>query len=227
MSKLIITVMNGIGGFKGPKQLPGHPVQYLSHVVNQYMDSAAGILALKGIEWYRIEGKGGLLPQPEQKIYDLLTSKLEPGDVWLAIGFSYGVRDTCERLVKRFNDASPVNDIYRMLLTFDGDYAGRVALAALPGGKKLREKPEPGPLVEYHQNRYQRSSFTGGWDLRPNIVKRINPKTGELYPAAYNTGTSVLVDWPKHGTFDTCPAVKDCVVEGIKAAAAIVKARNK
>lgn len=246
MSKLVVTAMNGIGGIKGATRPTDEPVEYLTHVLDLYLPSVGPDGARRNPRECMVPadipfvgpfyGKGGMFRRPERRIYDQLRGVLQTRDVWLAFGFSYGVRDTVTRLIEPYWEDHPPADVYLMLATFDGDFAGRVAQAALPWGKKLRERIVPGPLVHYHANRFQRASFPGGMDFAPNII------LDSRVPRAANRGDSIeltqgqpirspqgaIVGYEpiRHGTFDTLPAVADVIRTTIRLACTEVRRRN-
>lgn len=170
MSKLVITCMNGIGGVGNPTAGKN---RYLSHVISELIESesklstaAAPIIDNSIVLW----GKGDISRLNDKWIFESLTSNLNPGDVWLAYGFSYGVRDTCKRLIERLQKEYPetAQSIKIFLLTADGDYAGRVAQAVLPWGKRLRAQKRTAPPVHYHINLHLVDSFPGGMRFERN-----------------------------------------------------------
>jgi len=245
MSKLVITVMNGIGGLKGPRRRKTQEVEYLSHVVNEMLpvqNRDGTITRPKNcpitVPHIAVEGKGGISEVPERKIYDLVRSNLVQGDVWVAFGYSYGVWDTARRLIDRFWKDRPTPDVFLAFGSFDGDYMGRFLQSLIPGGRRLRARPEAGPKVHYHLNRFQTRNVPGGMRFNPCLAKAPKGVSAgsnmfdqvelDQGPPIRSSDGSVVGHRPiNHHEFDTLPAVGDAVRHLLTVANAEAVRRNK
>lgn len=226
-SKLVITCLNGIGSRGDAVNKLYHPEHpetsegtdtYLSHLLIRERDRI-----LRGIPFnlrpdyvplYGIGGPGNA----EDRVLSQVTNVLEPNDVWLAVGYSYGAYDT-HKMIKHFWAERGLKAPCPWIgfCSVDMDWIGSAILRPF---QRLGLKSAP---VNFGYNIYQRTSWPGGTDV---TFKVIQDNTVNAEPNFQPRSFSIEVPFPNHHGVDTSVFAQGAIGFSLKAAIAEVMARR-